>query len=61
MKKEQGSGKTQVEVEVNLDEVKVQIPKDHTNVIKLTDQITLTMKYPSLDSFVKNNLSVQQH
>ena len=49
--------KTQVEVEVNLDEVKVEIPKDHTNVIKLTDQITLTMKYPSLDSFVKNNLS----
>ena len=28
--------KTQVEVEVNLDEVKVEIPKDHTNVIKLT-------------------------
>ena len=35
--------KTQVEVEVNLDEVKVEIPKDHTNVIKLTDEITLTM------------------
>jgi|TARA_B100001113_G_C21002266_1_gene575480 hypothetical protein len=47
---------TQVDVEVNLDQVEVQIPKEHTNIIKLTDEITLTMKYPSLDVFVKNNL-----
>ena len=48
---------TQVDVSVNLDEVQIQIPKDHTNVIKITDDVTLTMKYPSLDVFVKNNLS----
>jgi len=49
--------KTTVDVEVNLDDVEIQIPKDHSNKIKLNDEITLTMKYPSLDSFVKNNLT----
>ena len=48
---------TQVDAEVNLDEVVVVIPKDHTNIIKLDETITLTMKYPSLDVFVKNNLT----
>ena len=49
--------KTTVDVEVNLDDVEIQIPKEHSNKIKLNDEITLTMKYPSLDSFVKNNLT----
>ncbi|MBU37946.1 MAG: baseplate protein [Euryarchaeota archaeon] len=48
---------TQVDAEVNLDEVEVIIPKEHTNIIKLDETITLTMKYPSLDVFVKNNLT----
>ena len=49
--------KTQVDVEVNLDEVQVQIPKDHTPILKVSDDVTITMKYPSLDVFVKNNLT----
>ena len=49
--------KTTVDVEVNLDDVQIQIPKDHSNKIVLTDEVTLTMKYPSLDVFVKNNLT----
>ena len=48
---------TQVDVEVNLDQIEVTVPDDHTNVVKLNDEVTLTMKYPSLDTFVKNNLS----
>ena len=48
--------KTQVDVEVNLDDVKVVIPKEHTTILKVTDEVTITMKYPSLDVFVKNNL-----
>ena len=47
---------TKVDVQVNLDEVKVQIPKEHTNKLQVSDEITITMKYPSLDVFVKNNL-----
>lgn len=49
--------KTQVDVEVNLDEVNVIVPPDHTKKIKVTDDVTLVMKYPSIDTFVKNNLS----
>ena len=49
--------KTQVDVEVNLEQVEVQVPDDHTNKIKITDDVTLVMKYPSIDTFVKNNLS----
>lgn len=48
---------TQVEVEVNLEEVEVVVPKEHTNKIKITDEVTLVMKYPSIDTFVKNNLA----
>ena len=48
---------TQVEVEVNLEEVEVIVPKEHTNKIKITDEVTLVMKYPSIDTFVKNNLA----
>ena len=50
-------GKTQVDVEVNLEEVDVVIPPDHSKKIKITDDVTLVMKYPSIDTFVKNNLS----
>ncbi len=49
--------KTQVDVEVNLDEVNVIVPPDHTKKIKVTDEVTIVMKYPSIDTFVKNNLS----
>ncbi len=48
--------KTQVDVEVNLDDVKVIIPKEHTTILKVSDDVTITMQYPSLDVFVKNNL-----
>tara|TARA_B100000131_G_scaffold203373_1_gene195294 strand:+ start:9916 stop:10620 length:705 start_codon:yes stop_codon:yes gene_type:complete len=50
-------GKTQVDVEVNLEEVDVVIPPDHSKKIRITDDVTLVMKYPSIDTFVKNNLS----
>ena len=48
---------TQVDVEVNLEEVEVIVPPDHSNKVKITDDVTLVMKYPSIDTFVKNNLS----
>ena len=39
---------TRVNVDVNLEEIDVQMSKDHTNVIGLTEDIKLIMKYPSL-------------
>ena len=40
--------KTRVDVEVNLEEVGIQMKKEHTNVIKLTNDINIIMKYPCL-------------
>jgi hypothetical protein len=36
--------------ELNLEDVKVDIPKDHTKNIQLTDDVGLVLKYPSLES-----------
>ncbi len=40
--------KTRVDVEVDLEEIEVLMTKDHTNVIQLTDDISLIMSYPCL-------------
>ena len=40
--------KTRVDVEINLEEVDVQMPVDHNNVVELTEDIKLVMKYPCL-------------
>ena len=40
--------KTRVDVEIDLEEVDVQMPVDHNNIVNLTDDIKLIMKYPSL-------------
>ena len=40
--------KTRVDVEVNLEEVDVQMQKDHTNTIELSEGISMIMKYPCL-------------
>ena len=45
--------KTKVPVEVNLEDINVQMTKNHTNEINLTDNIKLIMKYPIL-SDMKN-------
>ena len=48
-------GTTEVPVKVYVDEIKVQKDPDHAVDIKLDDSITIKMKYPSLDQFIKNN------
>ena len=40
--------KTKVEIEIDLEKVEVLMSTEHTNEIKLTDDITLFMKYPTL-------------
>jgi len=40
--------KTEVQVELDLKDVDVQMTADHTNIVKLTKNISMTMKYPSL-------------
>lgn len=50
---------TEVSVEINLDEIEVNVPKEHTNNIKVNDTVGVIMKYPSLDTFVKNNFNTE--
>lgn len=49
-------GTTTVDVSIDLDEIKVQKSDDHTNILKLNDDVSVVMKYPSMDLFIKNNL-----
>ena len=49
--------KTEVTVSVPLSEVGVDIPEEHNAKILLDDNVGVVMKYPSLDVFIKQNLS----
>ena len=51
-------GETQVPVTVDLDEIHVTFDPDHNKDIKLDDKLTMRMKYPSLDQFIKENFAV---
>ena len=43
---------TRVSVEVNLEEVDVQMQKDHTNTIELSNDVSMIMKYPCLKDMI---------
>lgn len=49
---------TQVPVSINLDEIQVQTNPNHSRDIKLDDNLTMRMKYPSLSQFIKNNFNI---
>ena len=46
---------TEVNVNVNLDDIQVEKPEGHTNQIKLDKNLMMELKYPSLNEFIKNN------
>jgi len=48
-------GETSVSVSIDIDDIKVQRSEEHTNKIKLDDNLMMEMKYPSLDQFIKSN------
>jgi hypothetical protein len=48
-------GTTQVPKSISLDEIKVQVTDDHSRDIKLDDNLSLRMRYPSLNEFIKAN------
>ena len=53
-------GETKVDYELNIDEIKVKKIDGHTNVIMLTDEIGITMKYPNLD-MVKSFTNIDEN
>ena len=48
-------GETTVDVKFMVDDVKVNFPKGHTNIIELDNDLTIEMQYPDLDYFAKIN------
>ena len=48
-------GETTIDVKFMVDDVKVNYPKGHTNIIELSDNLTIEMQYPDLDYFAKIN------
>ena len=52
--------KTEVKVNINLDDIKCIKNPDHINKIKLDETLMMEMKYPSLDEFIKSNFDLEE-
>ena len=50
-------GETQVPTTINLDDIQVNKNDNHSKDIKLDDEYTLRMRYPSLSEFIKTNFN----
>ena len=50
--------KTSVEMSIDLETIKVKKNKSHQDTIKLDDNLSLKLKYPSMDQFIENNFEV---
>ena len=44
-----------------MDDIKVKIDKEHSPDIKLDDELTLMMRYPSIEEFIKTNFSTTEN
>ena len=47
---------TYADAEVDLSKVEVQVGKDHTNKIELTEEMGMIMTYPTIDSFTQGGI-----
>lgn len=52
-------GQTTVPVSINVEDIEIQKEEGHTTQIKVTDEVMLEMKYPSLNQFIKQNFQVE--
>jgi hypothetical protein len=53
-------GETSVQMEIDIDAIKVQKDKNHKNIIKLDDNLSMKLKYPSLEQFIENNFEYNE-
>ena len=51
---------TSFPVTIMIDEIKVKENEDHTNKIKVDDDLMMEMKYPSLEEFVNSNFDFKE-
>ena len=49
--------KTQVPMSINLDDIKVEVGENHTRDIQLDDNLSVRMRYPSMNEFITNNFT----
>ena len=52
-------GKTQVQMEIDIDAIEVQKDKKHSNLVKIDEKLSMKMKYPSIQQFVQNNFDIK--
>ena len=52
--------RTTVELKIPIDDIQVEKNKDHHDTIKLDDELSMKMKYPSLDQFIQSNFDVDE-
>ena len=50
--------KTSVQMEINLDSIKVQKTRGHKTTVKLDDQYSMKLRYPSLNQFIQGNFDL---
>jgi hypothetical protein len=50
----------EIKLNINLNDIKVSKNKNHTNKIKITDEIVIGMKYPSISIFLENNIETME-
>jgi hypothetical protein len=53
-------GETQVEMTIDIDSIKIQKTRGHKNIIKLDDDLSMKLKYPSLQQFIENNFETAE-
>ena len=53
-------GETEVEMSIDIDTIKIQKTRGHKNIIKLDDELSMKLRYPSLEQFVENNFETAE-
>ena len=52
-------GQTQFLLEIDIDAIKVEKNSDHSNIIKLDDNLSVQMNYPALNQFIETNFELE--
>jgi|TARA_B100000035_G_scaffold9293_1_gene7917 hypothetical protein len=52
---------TQVEMTIDIDAIKIQKTRGHKNIIKLDDNLSMKLRYPSLQQFIENNFETGEN
>ncbi len=53
-------GVTEIPVKINLDDIRITENEDHHNKINLDGNLSMEMKYPSLEQFIKSNFDFNE-